>query len=335
METLLNEKTNAANEKVNDLKNTVTDTDNKVKEGEKELDTFIGEDQVDEETGLITFEKLHEKAVEKLNEARMARELENVGLEYYHKGQLKISSAIKDIKDINRKIIKESGNREVVDILKKIRYKKIEIKNNVIKNNEEENRRFEILKYNTNHIFEMAKLDFVELNKYDSKGDSAPYINKDKEYIINNYKKSIIINLKTKEALMNSNKYFSTLENKIRDYNTSKTELSVQITEARNSNNKVLVDTLENMQDNIAETEEALKKEISLYTVEKDRLKEKDLTEVQKTKKIIDDYKNKFKTSLETDITIIEDEVKESDIQRDTADTNDTDDSKNRIPTQI
>ena len=134
---------------------------------------------------------------------------------------------------------------------------------------------------------------------------------------------------------MNSYNYFSTLENKIRDYNTSKSELSVQITEARNSNNKVLVDTLENIQDNIAETEETLKKEISLYTVERDRVKEKDSTEVQKTKKIIDDYKKKFKTSFETDITIIEDEVKESDIQKNTADTDDTDDNKNRIPTQI
>ena len=224
IETLSNENTDAATEKVNDFKNTVNDSDNKIKEAEKDLENFLNEDQEEEETGVITYEILHEKAKEKLNETRMAKKLEDVALDYYHKEETKVKQYVKDIKDINRQIIKENENREVVDILKKIRSKKIEIRNNSIKYSEEANTRWETLKQNTNTLFEMAKLEFVELKKYDIKGDTPPNINKDKELIINNYKINILTNLKTKESLNASNKYFSTLENKIVSYSKVSTK---------------------------------------------------------------------------------------------------------------
>ena len=189
----------------------------------------------------------------------------------------------------------------------------------------------------------MSKLDFVELKKYDIKGDTPPNINKDKEQMINNYKINVIKNLKTKESLNASNKYFASLESKLESYSVNKEELKIQISEAKNSKNSVLLETLEKMEDNIVETEEAIKKEITLYNVERNRIKDKDSTEVNYIKKIIDDYKYKFKSSLESNISLVEEEkVTELETQNDTNDLetqNDTNDletqNDNRIPTQI
>jgi hypothetical protein len=325
METLSNGNTDAATEKVNDFKNTVNDSDNKVKEVEKELENFLNEEQYEEETRVITYEKAKEKAKEKLNEARMAKKLEEVALDYYHKEKIKVNQYIKDIKDVNRQIIKETENREVVKILKKIRYKKIEIRNNSIKLREEAKTQWDTLKQNTNNLFEMAKLEFVELKKYDIKGDTSPNININKELIINNYKINILNNLKTKECLNTSNKYFTTLENKITSYSTSKSKLYIQIAEARKTKNNILVSTLEKMQDNITETEEVIKKELTSYNIERNRIKDKDLTEVNNIKNIIDDYKHKFKSSIESEVTLV-DEVNELETQNDT---------NHIIPTQI
>ena len=63
----------------------------------------------------------------------MAKKLEDIALSYYHKEETKVKQYVKDIKDINRQIIKNNENREIVNILKKIRSKKIEIRNNAIK----------------------------------------------------------------------------------------------------------------------------------------------------------------------------------------------------------
>ena len=341
MEALSSEKNDTASNRVNDFKNTLSDSQNKLTEAKNEVKEFHkrknNDDDDDEEeeeqiTETVNYEKLNKDAQAKLEEARVYNKLQELALKYYHEDKVKLKIINKEIEDVSNKIRNNSSNPEMRRVLKIVKTKKKENREFIVKTLEESRKRYFDLKQKTEYILQLARLNFIDLKKYETKGRTAPIINKVKEQMINNYKKEVLNNLKTKKALGILKNYLNTLISKSEDYRRIEKKNNRKLDDAnKTKKNKVLISTLEKIKDSIKETIEIIQKEINLQTEDLNKLKTQNSDEDKKIKMIYNEFQTKFKDKLESDISLIEQQDENSDDNKQ----DDTNQSKPdaRIPT--
>ena len=335
MESLSGEKTETANNKVNDLKNTLNDSKSKLKEAENELKEFNktidnkdDEDKDDEDKDdedkeknkdkkkvkineSDNYDKLKKNANKRLADARLNNKLKEVALSYYLKEQLKIKAINKELETLSHNIKNASHSPEFKKIFKIIRDRKKESKELAIKSIDASKKQYFELKQKTEYLLNLAKLDFINLKKYETVGRTAPVINKEKEKVIEEYKNQFLNNLKTKKALDILKNYVDILKIKYSDYLESKRNIVRKLDDAnKTKKNKVYIGTLESIKNSITETVEILQKEISLQKSELEKLTEQYNEEIKKIGMIYTDFKTRFKDKLKSDISLVE---KESD----------------------